>query len=140
MKRAYPVFIAECGRDYLVYIPDMNIYTEGNSIINAIEMARDAIGLKGIAFQDDNKEIPEPSDYKNAYKKAKEKTEDFDYTQGMLTMVDINFTEYRKKVDNKMVRRNVTLPNWMNFEAEQLNLNVSKVLQEALADKFKEME
>ena len=71
MKRAYPVFIAECGRDYLVYIPDMNIYTEGNSIINAIEMARDAIGLKGIAFQDDNKEIPEPSDYKNAYKKAK---------------------------------------------------------------------
>lgn len=140
MKRAYPVFIAECGRDYLVYIPDMDIYTEGNSIINAIEMARDAIGLKGIAFQDDNKEIPEPSDYKNVYKKAKEETEDFDYTQGMLTMVDINFTEYRKKVDNKIVRRNVTLPNWMNFEAERLNLNVSKVLQEALADKFKEMD
>ena len=29
MKRAYPTFIAECGTDYLVYVPDMDIFTEG---------------------------------------------------------------------------------------------------------------
>ena len=38
-------------------------------------------------------------------------------------------------MNNKMVRRNVTLPNWLNVEADRLNLNVSKVLQEALADR-----
>lgn len=37
---------------------------------------------------------------------------------------------------NKMVRRNVTLPNWLNFAAEREGINVSKVLQEALIEKF----
>ena len=50
-------------------------------------------------------------------------------------MVDVDFAEYRKKMDNRMVRRNVTLPNWLNLEADRLHLNVSKVLQEALAEK-----
>ena len=135
MKRAYPTFIAVNGNDYLVYVPDLDIYTEGHSLTDAIDMARDAIGLKGIDFQDDGKAIPEASNYEQAIAKAKEDTEDFDYTQGMLTMVDVDFAEYRKRMDNRMVRRNVTLPNWLNLEAERLNLNVSKVLHEALADK-----
>lgn len=139
MKRAYPTFIALHGEDYLVYVPDMDIYTEGSSVTDAIEMARDAIGLKGIDLEDDGKTIPETSSYEAATGKAKEDTEDFDYTQGMLTMVDVDFAEYRKKIDNKMVRRNVTLPNWLNMEADRLNLNVSKVLQEALADRVSQM-
>lgn len=139
MKWAYPTFIAISGSDYLVYVPDMDIYTEGHDVINAIEMARDAIGLKGIDLENDRKEIPRASNYEAATAKAKEDIEDFDYTQGMLTMVDVDFAEYRKQMDNKMVRRNVTLPNWLNMEADQLNLNVSKVLQEALADRVAQM-
>lgn len=136
MKRAYPTFIAPHGTDYLVYVPDMDIYTEGNSMEDAIEMARDAIGLKGIDIEDDKKSIPEASDYEGAIRKAKEDIEDFDYTQGLLTMVDVDFSAYRKKMDNRMVRRNVTLPNWLNTEADRLNLNVSRVLQEALAERI----
>lgn len=136
MKQAYPTFIALSGTDFLVYVPDLEIYTEGSSMTEAIEMARDAIGLKGIDFEDDGKVIPEASDYQTAIAKAKEDTEDFDYTQGMLTMVDVNFSEYRKRMDNRMVRRNVTLPNWLNMEADRLNLNVSKVLQDALSDRI----
>lgn len=139
MKQAYPIFIALSGADYLVYVPDMDIYTEGTSLTDAMEMARDAIGLKGIDFEDDGKIIPEASNYETAVAKAKEDVEDFDYTQGMLTMVDVDFTEYRKREDSKMVRRNVTLPHWLNLEADRLQLNVSKVLQEALADKVAKM-
>lgn len=135
MKQVYPTFIAVSGNDYLVYVPDMDIYTEGSSMADAIEMARDAIGLKGIDLQDDGKDIPDPSGYEAATTKAKEDTEDFDYTKGILTMVDVDFAEYRKKMDNRMVRRNVTLPNWLNQEADRLHLNVSKVLQEALAER-----
>lgn len=138
MKQAYPTFIALCGSDYLVYVPDMDIYTEGHSMTDAIDMARDAIGLKGIDLEDDGKKIPEPSNYQAAISKAKEDIEDFDYTNGMLTMVDVDFAEYRRKMDNKMVRRNVSLPNWLNVEAERLDLNVSKVLQEALMSRLKQ--
>ena len=131
MKRAYPTFIAECGTDYLVYVPDMDIFTEGQDLEDAIE-----IGLKGISLEDDGIEIPEASGYQGAVVKAKEDTEDFDYTKGILTMVDVDFIVYRRRMDNKSVRRNVTLPNWLNQEAEAANLNVSKVLQEALMERL----
>lgn len=136
MTKAYPTFIIEEGKDYLVYVPDLDIYTEGSSIENAIEMARDAIGLKGIALEDEHLAIPEPKSYDNAIQKAKQDTEEIDYSKGMLTMVDVNFTEYRRKMDNRMVRRNVTLPNWLNQAAEAADLNVSGVLQEALKQKL----
>ena len=32
----------------------------------------------------------------------------------------------------EMVRKNVTIPGWLNYEAEHAGINVSRVLQEAL--------
>ena len=92
-------------------------------------MARDAIGLQGISKQDHGEKIPDAS-----------KMEDIKISQGkfvnigesLLTLVDIDFDIYRRKQDQKMVRRNVTLPNWLNVAAEEANINVSGVLQEAL--------
>ena len=77
MKQVYPVFIAEYRQDYLVYVPDMDIYTEGKTMADAIEMARDAIGLKGIDYEDDAKIIPSPSSRECALSKAKQKQEIF---------------------------------------------------------------
>ena len=70
MKRVYPTFIIEYGQDFLVYVPDMDIYTEGKSMAEAIEMARDAIGLKGIDLEDDQKKLPDASSYAEAIKKS----------------------------------------------------------------------
>lgn len=55
--------------------------------------------------------------------------------ESIISLVDIDFQEYRRKNDNKMVRRNVTLPNWLNKLTEKERLNVSRVLQEALMQK-----
>jgi len=132
MKQVYPAFITEYKEDYLVYVPDLDIYTEGKTMADAIEMARDAIGLKGIDYKDDTKTLPSPSSREKALAMAKANTDIFDYSTGILTLVDVNFTEYRRRMDNKAVRRNVTLPNWLNTEAEKAQINVSRVLQEAL--------
>lgn len=136
MKQAYPVFIAEFEKDFLVYVPDMDIYTEGKSMADAMEMARDAIGLKGIDMEDSGIDLPTPSNGAQAYEKAKEDADIFDYSQGILTLVDVDFSEYRRRMDNKTVRRNVTLPNWLNVQAEKAGINVSRVLQEALMVKL----
>jgi len=133
MKGVYPVFIAQFKQNYLVYVPDMDIYTEGKSLGDAMEMARDAIGLKGIDLEDDGKELPVASNYAEALDKArKEADEDFDYSTGMLTMIDVDFVEYRKKHDNRMVKKNCTIPYYLNVEAEREGINFSRVLQEAL--------
>jgi len=132
MKTVYPTFISQEGNDYLVYVPDMDIYTEGDSFADAISMARDSIGLKGIDMEDNKIVLPTPSTQDKAIKKAKADTEIYDYSKGILTFVDIDFVLYRRKMDNKTVRRNVTLPNWLNVKADEAGINVSRVLQEAL--------
>lgn len=136
MKSAYPVFIAEHNNDYLVFVPDFEIYTEGKSMTDAMEMARDAIGLKGIDYQDDGKELPIASNYNDAMAIAKADTEIFDYSQGIITMVDIDFSEYRKRHNNRMVKKNCTIPYYLNVEAEKEGINFSKLLQEALQKKL----
>ena len=86
-----------------------------------MEMARDAIGLMGIDYLDDGKEIPEPNS-----KEIKARKED------IVTLVDVDFLEYRRKVDNKSVKKNCTIPYWLNVEAEKAGINYSKVLQDAI--------
>ena len=136
MREAYPTLIAQVGSDFLVCVPDMDIYTEGKSMADAIAMARDVIGLKGIDLEDDGKALPSPSTQEEIIKKAKKDTEILDYSQGVLTLVDVDFAAYRKRVDNRTVRRNVTLPNWLNVAADEADINVSGLLQEALAERL----
>lgn len=133
MKRVYPMFIKQDGDDFLVYVPDLQIYTEGSSFFDAINMARDAIGIKGIIIEDGGNDLPEASDEATALAMAKEDAdEDFDFSTGTLTYVDVDFLEYRKKHDKRSVRKNVSIPYWMSVEAEKENINCSRVLQNAL--------
>ena len=136
MKQVYPTFIVNTNdgseHPFLVCVPDMEIYTEGDTFADAIEMARDAIGLAGISMEDSMEDYPVPSSQVEAIEKVKQDTEDIDFSKGILTYVDVDFSEYRKKIDTKTVRRNVALPSWLNYEAEHAGINVSRVLQEAL--------
>ena len=125
----YPVFFTKTDTVVLVEVPDLEILTEGTDMSDAIEMARDAIELKCVSMEDDGTEIPLPSEIN-----------DLDVNNGIfaeedatvISFVDIDSGEYRRKIDTKTVRKNVTIPGWLNYEAEHAGINVSKVLQEAL--------
>lgn len=136
MKNVYPVIFTPLNDEkntVLVEVPDMNILTEGYGMPDAIYMARDAIGLKGINMEDEGRDIPVPSEISVIDASTGTFAED---GKGYVSLVDIDFTEYRRRIDNKTVRRNVTIPNWLNQEAEKAHLNVSRVLQEALMVKL----
>ena len=120
-KEAYPIVLTPDSGGYIVHIPDFGINTEGDSISDAMEMARDAIGIMGIDMEDDGIEIPEPFSVEVEIKDG-----------DILTLVDIDFVKYRKKVDNRSVRKNVTIPYWLSVEADKANVNYSRVLQDAL--------
>lgn len=133
MKKAYPTILTPVDDAILVEVPDLDILTEGKDVSDAIEMARDAIGVTGLSMQDHGDEIPEPSKCNEVDVTKGTFAED---GEGTLTLVDIDFDVYRRKIDQKMVRRNVTIPNWMDVAAKEANLNVSGVLQEALQAKL----
>jgi predicted RNase H-like HicB family nuclease len=134
MKKVYPVIFTETEEgDFLVEVPDMEILTEGKNIEDAVVMARDAIGMKGIGLEDGKKPIPEAS-----------KLSEIDLSKGtfaeegqsLVALVDIDFDEYRRRNDRRMVRRNVTLPRWLDVAANEAGFNVSQVLREALAERL----
>ena len=123
MKVAYPVILTKGEKYIVVYIPDFNINTQGKDYIEAIEMARDAIGMMGIDFEDDGKALPEPSDVNKVLEEAE---------SNIVTLVDVDFTEYRRKNEMKTVRRNVSLPSWLDLEAQKAGINLSALFQVAL--------
>ena len=139
MKKVYPIIIKQSGKDFLVFVPDMEIYTEGEDEFDAIVMARDAIGLKGIEMEDMNVALPEASTYAGAIALAKKDAdEEFDFSDGLLTFVDVDFSAYRNKLRNRAVKKNCTIPYWLNEKAEAMGLNFSKVLQNALMEQVGE--
>lgn len=123
MKAAYPIVLHQGAEYVVVYIPDFNINTQGADYAEAMEMARDAIGLMGIDMEDDKETIPTPSALE---------TVKGEQAGDIVTLVDVDFGEYRRKNDMKTVRRNVSLPSWLDMAAKEAEINVSAVLAKAL--------
>lgn len=122
-KMAYPIVLKRTDDGYYVSIPDFDTGTQGETIADAMEMARDAIGLLGIDMEDEGKELPEPNIISPEIVPG-----------DIVTLVDVDFAEYRKKVDNKAVKKNCTIPYWMSVEADKAGINYSRLLQEAISN------
>ena len=128
MRKAYKIILIpeeNQPHDYTVFIPDFGTYTEGDSIADALYMARDAIGLMGITMQDDGEAIPEPGTAEYALEPGQTET-----------YVDVDFKEYRKRHDNKKVKKTLSIPSWLNEAAESDGINFSRVLEEALRERL----
>lgn len=124
MKSAYPIIMTKGKKFIVVFIPDFNINTQGTDIPDAINMARDAIGLVGIDMQDAGETLPEPSSLADVQENAQ--------SGSIVSLVDVDFTEYRRQNDMRSVKKNCTIPSWLNCEAEKSGVNFSAVLQTAL--------
>ena len=126
MKRVYPAIFTPEGKWYVVDIPGMNISTQGEGLADAIYMARDAVNLMGVTLEDQGKPIPDPVDVHS-----------LKLEEGQIcTLIDCDFEEYRQWLDNRAVKKNCTLPSWLNKKAEAAHINFSAVLQEALMEKL----
>ena len=107
MQAVYPVLFTKTKECILVEAPDLEVLTEGRDMKNAIEMARDAMELMCVTLEDHKKEIPEPSDTLDIAKGTFSGD-----GETILSYVDIDSGEYRRKIDTKAVRKNVTIPSW----------------------------
>ncbi|MCF2622962.1 type II toxin-antitoxin system HicB family antitoxin [Ligilactobacillus salivarius] len=116
----YPVIVGEYhdDGDYFVAtspnIPGM--VTQGDSLADVAYWAEDAIATM-IAGE----EYPEPQDPKDWKLKDNER----------VIYVSVNMAEWIKQHPT-IVRRNISLPDYLNNWAKENNINVSKVTTEAL--------
>lgn len=128
MKNSYPIILMPDKVGYVVYVPDFDINTEGDTLTEAIEMARDAIGIVGIDMEDDGETLPEPTAVSEVIVES---------AKDIVTLVDVDFGEYRRKNDMRAVKKNCTIPSWLNFEAEKAGVNFSAILTAALKKELK---
>lgn len=123
-RYVYPaVFTPEDNGGYSVLFPDLEgCYTCGDSLADSLEMAQDALALVLYGYEKDGRAIPEPSERSDIILKDNE----------FINYVSCDTMTYRKKYNNKAVKKTLSIPEWLNEEATAVGINFSQVLQDAL--------
>lgn len=120
MKYVYPAIFTEENGQYLVSVPDLKgCHTFGDSLSEAIEMARDAMAMWLCTAEDRKEEIPPVSMNVKA-------------DGGFVSYIDVDTIEYRRQTDSRAVKKTLSIPSWLNTQAELSGINFSNVLQNAL--------
>ena len=78
-------------------------------------------------MQDEGKSIPPASDISSV--KSEEEG-------AIVTLADCDIDAYRRMLEKRSVRKNVTIPSWLNEAAEKQHINFSAVLRDALMEKL----
>lgn len=120
MKTAYPAIVHEENGSFWVDFPDLEgCFSEGDSMADAISNAADALGGYLCSLMDRDIAAPVASDVK-----------EIDPEGGIVTIVVTDPLSYRRST--KSVKKTLTIPEWLNDEAEKRHVNFSSVLQKAL--------
>ena len=127
-KYVYPaIFSPSEDGGFTVSFPDVSgCYTEGDTLAEAIEKAKDALCLMLYDLEEREESIPVPTRINDVV------TENGD----IVSLVACDTLEYRKFLDKKAVKKTLTIPNWLNTMAERADINFSAALQEALIEKL----
>lgn len=88
----------------------------------AFRNAKEALGLHLYGMEQDGDAIPMPTPVRNL------QPED----GAVVAMVEVFMPSVRDRINNRVVKKTLTLPAWLNREAEAANVNFSLILQEGL--------
>ena len=123
MKYIYPAIFTEGEDGILVDFPDLpSCYTDGANLEEAFENAEDALALALWQLEEKRAEIPTPS-APAALTVPK---------GASVALVRADTLPVRQMNNTRTVRKNVTLPGWMDTLAREHNINFSKLLQNAI--------
>lgn len=123
----YPAILQKEENGYSVWIADIaGCNSCGETVTEAIEMVKEALGLCFEVMAENNEAIPTPSN-----------PEDLQLESGQfVAIVEFDWLEYQKKNCSKAVKKTLTIPMYLNELAEKEHINFSSVLREALEHKL----
>ena len=129
MKLIYPAVFSplEENPGFCVTFPDLpGCVTEGHSLCEAIENAEDAASGWVLDELEDGNPVPDAS-----------KLTDIPVGNGeFVDLIKLDMDSYAAKYGSNYIRKNCTIPSWLNTAAEKQHINFSKVLQDALMQRL----
>ena len=147
MKVIYPVlFYEEKEGGYSVFVPDLekalntNASTCGDTLEEAMNMSEDLIAGLILDEMEEGNKIPKSSKIEEISFEEFEKNlqiEDWEYVSKFKTYIIVDISVFAEKWGKELVKKTVNIPKWINTKAEELKINFSKTLEEALLKKIK---
>lgn len=132
MKLTYAACFYPCEQKkegYTVEVPDLpGCVTEGATLADAMLMAVDAASGWVLDELEDGKPAPSATPISDVKPMP----------GGFVNLVVLDMEAYAEKYGNKAVRKNLTIPAWLNTFGESNNINFSHVLQESLSKLYQE--
>jgi predicted RNase H-like HicB family nuclease len=121
MKYAYPAILYPDDGQISVSVPDLpGCHTFGKDKADALLMAKDAVETWLWDAENKNESIPEAS-------------ETLPVKDGeIFSLIAADTDEYRRTHDAKAVKKTLTIPAWLNSQAEKANAPFSQILQQGL--------
>ena len=117
------VFTLESDGRYSVRFPQLDgCYTQGESFEEARRNAVEAMSLHLYGMEQDGEAIPEAD--------LAVETE----AGELIVPVTAWMTPFRDQMENRAVKKTLTIPAWLNDAAERMHVNYSQILQSALKD------
>ena len=126
MLVVYPAIFHQEDGAYWVEFPDLpGCQSDGETLEDVMENAHEALGLYIYSQYERDIAVPAASDIKTL-----EVPED-----GFVSLVSANPEQFERRT--KAIKKTLTIPEWLNIEAEKRHINFSSVLKSALLDKIK---
>lgn len=97
-----------------------------DNVEEAVKNAREALMLHLYGMEEDGDEIPDATPV-NMIKCEKNQA---------IMLVDVFMPPFREKQKTRYVKKTLSIPAWLNAEAEHCGINFSAVLQEALKERL----
>jgi len=105
--------------------PDLpGCFTCADSESEIFNMAKEVLGLHLWSMEKDNEAIPEPKKIKDIIIKLE--------NNETTMLVEVFMPPVRDRINNRVVKKTLTIPQWLNTEAERQGVNFSMILQNGL--------
>jgi predicted RNase H-like HicB family nuclease len=121
----YPAIFDYANDGISIEFPDLpGCLTSAESDEEAMRMAKDAMALHLYGIEQDGDEIPVPTSV------TKLKTE----SNQAAVLIEVWMLPFRDEMENKAVKKTLTIPKWLDDLALEHKVNFSHVLQDALKE------
>jgi len=125
MRYVYPAIFCEEDGKVQVSVPDLTgTHTFGDNLADAIYMAQDAAEMWLWDAENNGEPIPAPTSVAELTPALTGKE--------FVNLIALDTDEYRRQYDTRAVKKTLSIPAWLNYQAEKANVPFSQVLQEGL--------